>query len=62
MTDRSGIVLYTENGGPVEITLMAEDDENLQLREKLEEGVYAYQGPETNVTLFLEDPEDGDPS
>lgn len=55
-TDQSGIVLYTEDGDPVQVTLMDENDEYLRLVEKLQEGVYGYENKEVSLTMFLKEP------
>lgn len=54
-TDRSGVVLYTEDGNPVRVVLMDDDDEHLDLVANPEEGVYGYENEKTRVTAFLEE-------
>lgn len=53
--DHSGIVLYTEDGDPVQVALMDEDDEYLELTANPERGVYGYENDETRVTAFVEE-------
>lgn len=51
-----GIVLYTDEGDPVRVCLMDENDERLKCYEQLEQGMYAYRSSETSLTMMLEKP------
>lgn len=51
-----GIVLYTEEGDPVRVCLMDDNDERLTCYKQLEQGMYAYRSPETSLTMILEKP------
>lgn len=55
-TEQSGVILYTADGDPVQVTLMDEDDECLRLVEKLQEGVYGYANKGVSLTMFLKEP------
>lgn len=54
--EQSGIVLYTEDGEPLRVCLMDENDETLRYVEELQQGVYGYENADTSVLVTLEDP------
>lgn len=57
-TDRRGITLYTDEGDPVEATLMDEGDNWINYDHCPERGFYAYTGGGKSLTLVLEGSDD----
>lgn len=51
-----GIVLYTEGGNPVRVTLMDGSDTRLKFAANPETGVYGYENEDTRITMMLEKP------
>lgn len=54
-SERRGITLFTEDGDPVEVLLMDENDNWINYAYSPEDGFYAYRNAGHNQTLVLED-------
>lgn len=54
MSDGEGIQLFTEDGEPVEVLLMDENDQWIDYSYSPEDGFYAYRNSEHSLTMVLE--------